>query len=370
MTDSGGLPQFTLDDRRFMARALQLAERGLYTTDPNPRVGCVVVKEGQVVAEGWHERAGEAHAEINALQVAGDASRNATIYLTLEPCCHEGRTPPCTSTLIKTGIRRVVAAMPDPNPRVAGKGFDELRRAGITVEAGLLQDQAESLNPGFISRMRRDRPYVRAKLAVSMDGRSAMADGESKWITGEDARTDVQRWRARSGAIMTGSGTVLSDDPSLNVRAFDIRRQPLRIVVDSRLRMPDTARMLHLGGNILVVTETNDAKRAEMLRRKGAEVLHLPSVSDGIDLVALMRHLAAREINELLLEAGATLCGAMLQQNLLDEIILYFAPHLMGSDARPMFHLPGLERMADRIDIDIVDVRAVGKDWRMIAKVM
>jgi len=355
-------------DARFMARALQLARRGLYTTDPNPRVGCVIVKDGKIIGEGWHVRAGEPHAEILALSQAGLHAHSAGVYLTLEPCCHHGRTPPCTQALIKASVQRVVAAMRDPNPQVAGKGFKELEQHGITVAVGLMESEAVALNPGFIQRMQHGRPYVRIKLAASLDGRTAMANGESKWITGDAARADVQKWRARSSAILTGVSTVLADDPSLTVRDMDIGRQPLRVVVDSTLRMPLTARMLRGEGRTLVVTTSQDAKRADALKRAGAEVLVLPAAQQGIDLAALMRHLILLEVNELLVEAGATLCGAMLKANLVDELVLYYAPHVMGGAERGMFALPPLARMVDRMSFEVTDVRAIGQDWRMLMR--
>jgi diaminohydroxyphosphoribosylaminopyrimidine deaminase/5-amino-6-(5-phosphoribosylamino)uracil reductase len=357
-------------DARFMARALQLARRGLYTTDPNPRVGCVIVKDGKIIGEGWHERAGEPHAEVNALNQAGKIQAiSAGVYLTLEPCCHQGRTPPCTQALIKAGVTRVVAAMRDPNPQVAGKGLKELESHGIRVDVGLMEKEAEALNPGFVSRMKRGRPYVRVKLAASVDGRTAMANGESKWITGEAARADVQKWRARSSAILTGVSTVLADDPSLNVRDFKTARQPLRVVVDSRLRMPTTARMLRGEGRTLVVTASQDVTLTEKLRNAGAEIADMPTRQKTVDLGTLMKHLAWLEMNEVLVEAGATLCGALLRANLVDELVLYYAPHIMGNYERGMFALSPLTRMADRIHLDIEDVRPIGKDWRMIAKV-
>jgi diaminohydroxyphosphoribosylaminopyrimidine deaminase/5-amino-6-(5-phosphoribosylamino)uracil reductase len=353
-----------------MARALQLARRGLYSTDPNPRVGCVIVRDQAVVGEGWHERAGGPHAEIVALHAAGDRARGATVYVTLEPCSHHGRTPPCADALIAAGVSRVVAAMPDPDPRVATAGISRLREAGMAVEIGLMEAQAESLNPGFLSRMRRGRPWVRAKLAASLDGRTAMASGESKWITGEAARDDVQRWRARSSAILTGIGTVLADDPQLNVRLPDVERQPMRVVVDSNLSMPATARMLSGGGAVLVVTANDDAGYAETLAATGAEVMFLPAGQRTVDLVGLMDQLAAREINEVHLEAGANLCGAMLAAGLVDELVLYLAPHLLGSQARGLFNLPGLERLADRVALQVTDVRSVGDDLRVVARVL
>ncbi len=359
----------TPDDVRHMARAIALAKRGLNTTDPNPRVGCVLVKGGRVVGEGWHQRAGGPHAEAHALNAAGDDARGATAYVSLEPCCHHGRTTPCSQALIQTGVARVIAAMPDPNPRVAGQGFAELERAGIEVDIGLLRNVAEGLNPGFISRMTRGRPYVRVKLAASFDGRTALANGESKWITAEPARADVQRLRARSSAILTGIGTVQADDPSLNVRVGEASRQPLRVVVDSRLAISTKARLLSLPGATLVVSSVDDTDKAAALRATGAEVLCLPGGADVVDLTALMQQLGAREVNELLVEAGATLCGALLKAGLVDELIVYLAPHLLGGSARGMFELPGIDSMTDRVAIDIQDIRAVGKDWRITASV-
>jgi diaminohydroxyphosphoribosylaminopyrimidine deaminase/5-amino-6-(5-phosphoribosylamino)uracil reductase len=357
----------TAEDARHMARALQLARRGLYTTEPNPRVGCVIVKDGAVMGEGWHERAGQPHAEINALKAAGAHAHGATVYLTLEPCCHHGRTPPCSQALIQAGVRRVVAAMRDPNPAVAGKGFAELEKHGITVQAGLMEKEAEALNPGFIVRMKHNRPHVRLKLAASLDGRTAMANGESRWITGPAARADVQKWRARSSAILTGVSTVLLDDPSLTVRDFDIGRQPRRIVLDSRLRLPPTARMLGLPGQTLIVTASRDRSAADKLRARGAEIVILAKGEGTIDVDALMAQLAAREVNELFVEAGATLAGSLLAGGYVDEVLLYYAPHVMGSQERAMFNLPALAKMADRCELTVTDTRAIGRDWRVIA---
>ena len=352
-----------------MARALALARRGLYTTDPNPRVGCVVVRDEKVVGEGFHERAGQPHAEVIALRAAGDRARGATVYLTLEPCCHHGKTPPCTDALIGAGVARVVAAMSDPNPRVAGKGFAALTQAQITSESGLMQPDAEALNPGFLRRMQQGRPFVRVKLAASLDGRTALANGESKWITGEPARADVQQWRARSSAMLTGIGTVLADDPSLNVRAFEIGRQPLRVVLDSQLRMSPKAKMLALPGTTLVVTASNDAARAAALRQAGAEVQVLAD-KGRVDLAALMRMLAAREANEILVEAGATLSGALLEAGLVDELVLYQAPYLLGDAGRGLFRLANLTQMAARPALEIKDMRAIGQDWRLVARIV
>ena len=359
-------------DRQFMQQALRLAGKGLYSTDPNPRVGCVVVKEGAVVGEGWHQRAGEPHAEINALHQAGSSAREATVYVTLEPCCHYGKTPPCSKALVEAGVKRVVVAMTDPNSRVAGQGLTELRAAGIQVEYGVLQEQAERLNPGFISRMCRGRPWVRCKLAMSLDGRTAMAAGESKWITSKQARADVQELRARSSAIVTGIGTVMADDPSLNVRLpgpGGIPRQPLRVVLDRELRISPEARLLSLPGDVVIFCAETAQRRAGVISGLDAEVIPVPSGENGLDLMAVMQLLAQREINEVLLEAGATLSGAMLQAGLIDELVIYLAPHLMGDAARGLFHLPGLEKMEQRFELDIQEIRAVGKDWRISARV-
>lgn len=363
----------------FMARALRLAEKGLWTTAPNPRVGCVLVKHGQIVGEGWHQRAGTAHAEIHALNAAAEQARGATCYVTLEPCCHQGRTPPCSQALIKAGVSKVIAAMPDPNPQVAGRGLQQLREAGIEVLSGVMQAQAEALNPGFIKRMRDGRPYVRGKMAMSLDGRTAMASGESQWITSADARRDVQALRARSSAIVTGIGTVLADDPSMTVRSAELPshlpqpetlRQPLRVVVDANLTMPLNAKMLSLPGETLIFTATDDPERQEDLCAAGARVVYLPNREACVDFTQMYRQLAELEINEVHLEAGANLAGAMLQAQLIDELIIYMSPTLMGSHARGLFHLPHLAQLAERIHLDIQDIRAVGNDWRISAKLL
>jgi diaminohydroxyphosphoribosylaminopyrimidine deaminase/5-amino-6-(5-phosphoribosylamino)uracil reductase len=361
-------------DVKYMARAIQLAQRGLYTTDPNPRVGCVLVKNDQVIGEGWHKRAGEAHAEINALKTAGDAAQGATAYVTLEPCCHHGKTPPCSDALISAGVVRVVVAMQDPNPRVAGQGVQQMRDAGIEVVTGVLEADAELLNPGFIMRMRHGRPYVRCKLAMSLDGRTAMASGESKWITSDLARQDVHRLRARSSAIVTGIGTVLADDPSLNVRLPETDSDteylhPVRVVLDPNLSMSPDAKMLGLPGRTLVFSATRDEEQEQALQQAGAEIIYQQDESGFIDLPEMLRCLAGEEINEVLLETGATLSGAMLKAGLVDELKVYMAPHLMGNNARGLFNLPGFERMEQRIELDIEDIRAVGKDWCITAKV-
>ena len=364
------MDSFSTADHEFMARALRLAKRGLYTTDPNPRVGCVIVKDGKIIGEGWHERAGEPHAEVHALKATGSQAQGATAYVTLEPCCHHGRTPPCSEALVKAKLARVVIAMQDPHTRVDGGGIAQLREAGIQVDTGLLQAQAMTLNPGFIKRMRRGRPFVRCKLGMSLDGRTAMASGESKWITSAAAREDVQRLRARSSAIVTGVGTVLADDPSMTVRLDGQERQPLRVVVDTNLSMPETAKMLSLPGRTLVMTCSDDDAARQRLQQAGAEVTVMPYCSNSVSMEAVLDSLAEMEINEVLLETGATLSGAMLEQGLIDELVIYMAPVLMGDSARGLFHLPGLENMADKIRLEFTDVRAVGCDWRIEAKVL
>lgn len=366
------------DDLAFMARALRLARLGLYSTHPNPRVGCLLAKAGQIVGEGSHHRTGGPHAERIALAQAGPLARGATAYTTLEPCCHQGRTPPCVDALLEAGVARVVTAMVDPNPLVAGNGLRALREGGVTVEVGPLGEEAAALNPGFIKRMSLGLPFVRCKLAQSLDGRTAMASGESRWITSEAARRDVQRLRARSSAIVTGIETLLHDDPALNVRLGpealpglapgEPIPQPLRVVVDSRLRTPPSARLLDLPGETLVACVRWDPLRAAALETRGARVYPLPEHQGRVDLEQLFRFLASEEINEVLIEAGPTLAGAALQADLIDEIWLYLAPHLMGDGARGLFHLPGLERMADRIPLEILDVRALGPDWRIRAR--
>ena len=356
-------------DYTFMTRALQLAERGLYTTDPNPRVGCVIVRDGEVVGEGWHQRSGEPHAEIHALQQAADKAEAATVYVTLEPCCHHGKTPPCTDALVNARVARVVVAMQDPHSRVAGQGLQQLRDAGIAVEVGVLEAQARVLNPGFIKRMQTGRPYVRNKLAMSLDGRTAMASGDSKWITSDAARADVHRLRARSSAIVTGVGTVLADDPNLTVRLEGIERQPLRVVLDTHLSTPVTARILKQPGRTLVMTCSEDEAAREALERAGAEVICLPFCSSAVDMQAVLDALGEMEVNEVFLETGATLSGAMLKAGLIDELVVYMAPILMGDNARGLFHLPGLDSMDQKIQLTISDIRAVGQDWRITATV-
>ena len=367
-------PAFSAIEHACMAEALQLARRGRFSTSPNPAVGCLIVRDGQVVGRGWHRRAGEAHAEIHALREAGAAARGATVYVTLEPCSHTGRTPPCADALVGAGVARVVAAMPDPDPRVSGRGFERLRGAGIEVACGLLEAQARTLNPGFVARMERGWPWLRLKLAASLDGRTALASGESRWISGPEARRDVQYWRAQSCAVMTGSGTVLADDPSLNVRlqADELEgvvpvRQPLRVVLDSHLRTPPDARLLTLEGSVLVLAaEGADTAQQMALEAAGAEVCVLPAGEDGRPRPrAVLEELARRECNMVMLECGPTLAGRFMAEGLVDELILYLAPHLMGDAARGMFHLPALAQMKDRLALEWWDVRQVGDSLRL-----
>ena len=356
---------FSALDHQYMSQALRLAEQGLYTTDPNPRVGCVIVRDEHVVGAGWHQQAGEAHAEINALRQAGEQARGATVYVTLEPCSHHGRTPPCADALIAAGVARVVVAMQDPSPKVAGQGMAQLQAAGITVESGLMQTDAEALNPGFVSRFSRQRPYVRCKVAASADGRTAMASGESKWITSAAAREDVQRLRARSSVIVTGIETVLADDPRMNARVEVEVRQPDRVVLDTQLRTPKQAAILKQAGLTWLAHASSDAERRRVLQQAGARLLDLPAQAGRLDLHAVLNALNELEYNEVLVEAGATLGGAFLQAGLVDELIVYLAPHLMGDAARPMFQIAGLTSMADRIPLTLMDVTAVGDDLRL-----
>lgn len=362
-------------DHACMARALELARKGLYSTHPNPRVGCVIVRDGQIVGEGWHARAGEPHAEVHALRQAGDKARGATAYVTLEPCSHHGRTPPCADALISAGVARVVAAMQDPNPQVSGNGLLRLMHAGIAVHSGVLEAEARALNAGFIKRMEQGLPFVRVKLAMSLDGRTAMASGESQWITGPAARAAVQRLRARASVVLTGADTVLADEARLTVRpeelglgaeltALAVTRPPLRVLVDGRLRVPLTAPFFQ-AGPVMVATCAAAAARDRYLD-DGHELLAVPGSSGRIDLRKLLLELAARGANEVLVEAGPRLAGAFARLGLVDEYQLFVAPKLLGSSARPLLDLP-LARMAEAPALKIVEMRAVGDDWRIIA---
>jgi diaminohydroxyphosphoribosylaminopyrimidine deaminase/5-amino-6-(5-phosphoribosylamino)uracil reductase len=355
--------EFNAFDRLAMARALELAERGLATTHPNPRVGCVIARDGRIVGEGWHERAGEAHAEVVALDAAGAAAAGASAYVTLEPCSHFGRTPPCADALIQARIARVVFAIEDPNPRVGGAGALRLRHAGIEVESGLLAREAEELNVGYLSRMRRRRPWARIKLAMSLDGRTALANGSSRWITDEPARADVQQWRARSSAVLTGIGTVLADDPRLDVRSGAARHQPLRVVLDSRLRTPPQARILARPGEVLLFSAIDDPARRSALELRGAKVERLADSRP--DLGQVLARLAELEINEVLVEAGPTLAGEFLRGGYADELLLYIAPVLLGPQARPLVQLPELTDLAQGKRFTIMDKCAIGPDLRL-----
>ena len=352
---------------RLMARALQLAEAGRTTSHPNPRVGCVLWRDGEIVGEGAHLRAGEPHAEVHALRQAGDKARGATAFVTLEPCNHHGRTPPCSEALVAAGMSRVVAAMEDPNPLVAGKGLQRLRDAGFAVECGLLQAAAEHLNRGFVSRMRRQRPFVILKLAASLDGRTAMASGESQWITGEPARADVHRLRAEAGAVLTSSATVIADDPALTVRLPEFKggRQPDRIVLDSRARVPRAAKVWAEGARRFRVTQP---AHAGAVLPEGVEPLSVDADAAGpLSLPALMPLLAGQGVNELLVECGPKLAGAFLHSGLVDELRLYLAPMLLGHEARALASLPGLERLDQKVGLRYTDVRQVGRDLRITA---
>jgi len=371
----------TVQDSRWMAQALRLAEQGLYSTSPNPRVGCVLVADEKIVGSGWHRRAGEPHAEVHALREAGVKARGATAYVTLEPCSHHGKTPPCAAALIEAGVARVVVTVQDPNPKVAGEGIAKLRAAGIAVECGLMETEARELNAGFFARMTRGTPWLRSKIAMSLDGRTALANGVSKWITGEAARLDVQHWRARSCAVLTGIDTVLADDARLNVREIETQRQPLRVVLDSKLRMPLTARILHQlpspasgrgaggEGKMLIYAAVHDTEKIAALEKAGVAVCVLPDRNGQVDLPAVLRDLAQRGCNEVLLEAGSTLNGAMLRAGLVDELLMYVAPQLLGDKARGMAQLGELTGLDQRVNLKWQDVRQVGNDLRIIVKV-
>ena len=354
--------------RRHMARALELARRGLYSTDPNPRVGCVIAHGERIVGEGWHRYAGEPHAETHALAAAGGEAAGATVYVTLEPCRHTARTGPCTRALIEARVGKVVAAMRDPDPRVAGRGLAELAAAGIEVETGLLEAQARKLNRGFVSRFERGRPWVRCKLAATLDGRTATAEGESRWITGEAARADAHRLRARASAVLTGIGTLLADDPRLDARVenADCLVPPMRVIVDSRLRTPPAARVFSTPGRILVAT-SRDGPPDRALLEAGAEVVSLPGAGGRVALRTLMAALAETGVNEVHTECGPTLAGALLESELVDEVVVYLAPALLGDAARGMFTLPAVAAMRDRIRLEITEVAQFGGDIRIDA---
>jgi diaminohydroxyphosphoribosylaminopyrimidine deaminase / 5-amino-6-(5-phosphoribosylamino)uracil reductase len=368
---------FTDFDHSAMRRALTLAAQGLETAHPNPRVGCVITQGERIVGEGWHERAGEAHAEVAALRVAGGRAAGATVYVTLEPCSHQGRTPPCVDALIGAQVGRVIYAIGDPNPQVDGRGAARLREARVRVDAGLLAAEAAELNSGFLKRMRHGRPWVRVKVAMSLDGRTALANGASRWISGEAARQDVQRWRARSGAVLTGVGTVLADDPRLDVRIADAadaetagRRQPLRVVLDSALRTPPEARLFTVPGEVMIFCALSAADprweaRGAPLAQQGARIEMLPAEAGRVPLFMMLERLGELQINELQVEAGAALTGALLQQSLVDELLVYVAPKLLGPSARPLAQLPPLRDLADAPAFELIELSDLGGDARL-----
>ena len=349
-----------------MADAIRLAWRGRYGAHPNPRVGCVIVSDGEIVGRGFHRRVGEAHAEVNALAEAGERARDADAFVTLEPCNHQGRTGPCVDALLAAGVRRVVAAMADPFPEVAGKGLERLAANGVDVSVGLLEAEARRINEGYLSRLERGRPLVRLKMAASLDGATAMHSGESQWITGPSARRDVQRLRAASGAVMTGIGTVMDDDPSLTVRELDVPAQPLRVVLDSNLRMPGTARLFDTDGAILVCCASDSA--AAPLIAAGADVLVAEADDGRVDVNAVLAELAARGVNDVLVESGPTLAGHLLASGQVDEVVIYQAPHIMGSETHPMFATAAWQTLDDRLGLEVTDVRQIGTDTRITAR--
>jgi len=358
---------YSVFDYECMAKALRLARQGLATTHPNPRVGCVIARGGQIVGTGWHEKAGEPHAEVFALRAAGDKAAGSTVYVTLEPCSHAGRTPPCVDALVKAKVARVILATKDPNPSVNGNGIQRLQQAGIEVLSGLMESQAEELNQGFMKRMREGRPWVRIKLAQSIDGHVALANGSSKWISSEESRADVQRWRARSDGILTGIGTVLADDPSLNVRNGNTDRQPARIVIDSHWRTPPGARFLSLPGQVLIAG-LQERPVPESLQKTGADFLRVPAFEGRVDMNAVLHELGSRGFNEIQVEAGATLCGTLLQRGLADELLIYQAPAILGGTALSPFAYPRLDNMDDRVHLEWVDSRRIGRDLRLRLK--
>lgn len=362
-------------DAHYMARALELARKGLYSTHPNPRVGCVIVRDGHVIGEGWHVRAGEPHAEVHALRQAGERAREATVYVTLEPCSHFGRTPPCAEALVQAGVARVVVAMRDPNPQVAGRGLLRLLDAGIAVHSGVLESEARLLNQGFLKRMEHGLPFVRVKLAMSLDGRTAMASGESQWITGPAARSAVQRLRARSSVVITGADTVLTDQARLTVRPDELglgaeltalaeQRPPLRLLIDGRLRVPLDAPFFQAGPALVATCAAATAR--ERYQDDGHELLAVSGSDGHVDLRKLLVELAARGVNEVLVEAGPRLAGAFARQGLVDEYQIFVAGQFLGSNARPLLDWP-LNQMSEAPRLKIVEMRAVGADWRVIA---
>lgn len=359
---------FTPADNEYMQRALSLARRGLFTTTPNPRVGCVVVRDGDVVGEGLHERAGEPHAEVHALRAAGERARGATLYVTLEPCSHHGRTPPCADAVVASGVKRVVAAMGDPNPKVAGQGFAKLRQAGIAVETGLLEADAVELNIGFVSRMTSGRPWVRLKVAATLDGRTALANRKSQWITSEAARRDGHAWRARACVVMTGVGTLADDNPRMDVREIETTRQPLKVLVDSHLKASLDSRLFQ-SGRVLVFAARGDKARIAEFRARGVEVVVVPNADGKVDLPAMLDELGRRTINEVHLESGTRLNGSMLREGCVDELLVYLAPKLIGDTGLGMFDLPELTELSSALQLEFGPVQMVGNDLRVMARV-
>lgn len=357
-----------LDDSAIMQRVLDLAAKGMNTTQPNPMVGCIIINNEEIVGEGFHQMAGDLHAERVALKAAGDRARGGTAYVSLEPCCHQGRTPPCTDALIDAGIRKVVAAMRDPNPLVEGGGFAKLQAAGIEVESGVLEEQARWLNRGFVNRMHNNRPWVVMKSAATLDGRTAAADGQSKWITGDVARADVQKIRAKSSAIITGIGTVETDDPNLDVRIDDCQRQPWRVVLDSKLQIPLDARIIGSDRKLLVFTLSDDVEKVSALTELGVEVIqHANEGNERLDLASVLLDLAKWECNEVLVEAGSTLSGAFIEAGLVDELILFYAGSLLGDQAKSMFEFTQAVAFENRPEYQVHNVTMVGSDVRVMA---
>lgn len=352
------------NDLRYMARAIKLAQQGIHTTDPNPAVGCVLVKNGQIIAEGHTQPAGCAHAEVDALNKTQEA-KGATAYVSLEPCNHHGRTAPCSDALIAAGVSRVVVAMQDPNPLVSGGGLQKLRQAGIVVECGVLQQEAEQLNRGFFKRMTQGLPWITSKLAMSLDGRTAMASGESKWISSEQSRKDVHGYRAASSAILTGIGTVLHDDPQMDARVDFEVLQPVKVVLDSRLQMPLSAKLLKNPAETWIFTCSSDRKKQQQLEGLGAKIQQFDAVRQRLDLLQVFRFLAEKKINSVWVEAGATLNGSLLASELVDEWIFYMASCVLGDDGRGLFHLPGLHQMADKKQLKLIQTRQIGQDLRL-----
>jgi diaminohydroxyphosphoribosylaminopyrimidine deaminase/5-amino-6-(5-phosphoribosylamino)uracil reductase len=375
------LTQFSQDDVTYMHQAIDLARKGIYSTKPNPAVGCVLVKNNQVVGQGWHQKAGQPHAERIALAEAGNNAEGATAYVTLEPCSHFGRTPPCADGLIEAKVAKVVVAMKDPNPLVAGQGIERIRNAGIEVIIGVLEEEAKNINPGFIRKMERQLPFVRLKMASSLDGRTAMENGESHWVTGAESRLEVHKMRARCGALITGIGTVLVDDPSLTVRLSDEQLaelnltqdncHPIRVVLDSNLSMPLDAKMLALPGKTILMTSSETVERCseivEELHHKGVEIVAVAADEDRLDIESVLRYLASEEqVNDVMVESGAILAGAFIQSGLVNELHCFIAPSLMGHDAKPMFVLPGLDSMDKKLNFTIQSMDRFGDDARLI----